>query len=124
METHLVRAHGHERKYTCEYCGTQFIHQRHYRRHMQKHENNPDKIYRTQTIRRGYTKKTGKYWHEKTLAIDPGADRSVPDKPEMEIQSNEIIISQALPNTNIPNNVRVITTSNFPINYPLTFHNL
>ena len=48
VETHLVRDHGHERRYTCEFCGTQFIHQRHYRRHITKHEKNPEKVYRTQ----------------------------------------------------------------------------
>lgn len=67
VETHLVRDHGHERQYTCEVCGTQFIHQRHYRRHMTKHEKNPDKVYRTQTTRRGYVKKSGDYWDEKII---------------------------------------------------------
>ena len=65
VETHLVRVHGQERKYTCEYCGTQFIHQKHWRRHMNKHQSNPEKIYRTQPVRRGYTKNTSEYWQTK-----------------------------------------------------------
>ena len=74
----MVRVHGQERKYTCEYCGTQFIHQKHWRRHMNKHQNNPEKIYRTQPVRRGYTKNTSEYWQAKPGQIGPPESADFP----------------------------------------------
>ena len=32
---------------------------------MNKHQKNPEKIYRTQPVRRGYTKNTTEYWQTK-----------------------------------------------------------
>ena len=39
----MVRDHGHQRQYSCEICGIQFIRQNYYRKHMNRHEKNPDK---------------------------------------------------------------------------------
>ena len=98
VETHLVRDHGHERRYTCEFCGTQFIHQRHYRRHITKHEKNPDKVYRTQTTRRGYTKKTADYWDEKIILAGNASskNKAVEQNPGHPHNLNRPIINQSL----------------------------
>ena len=62
VQTHLVRVHGHEREFECKQCGTQFIHKKNYKRHLKKHENNPDKEFKTQPIRTSYTKKDEIFW--------------------------------------------------------------
>ena len=45
----MVRDHGHQRQYSCEICGIQFIRQNYYRKHMNRHEKNPDKKIRNRS---------------------------------------------------------------------------
>lgn len=97
---------------------------------MRKHEKNPEKVYRTQTIRRGYTKKTEKYWHEKNLSIHPeDGDASIPDMPTGNLSLPNVEEQQTMNGLasmsphGIPAHTRVITSHNFS-HYPLTFHNL
>ena len=49
IQSHMVRDHGHQRQYSCEICGIQFIRQNYYRKHMNRHEKNPDKKIRSRS---------------------------------------------------------------------------
>jgi len=94
LKTHLVREHDQEREFECSICGTQFMHKKNYTRirdlltspflgsgsttsrtekfevewsmirHMKRHEENPDKIFRTQSVRNCYKKNNIKFWNK------------------------------------------------------------